>query len=342
MENNNPNIKEEADFNDIPSKSISKEVNEKNIEQLTEPFADNKEQLAETLTDIEKLTEPVAEIIETLDDDFINTPAKVDAMDEYSKEFILRNKQDCGSKKIRFTIEDALLNTTFHTKRDECFILVYNYLRENPPERNDFIKYLVAYNESGVKLKGKYFKYDLEILKKYYEKADKKKKDGDLYNPFNIKAYRNYVFYMILKLHGEYIDSDDQLFNVSTKGSREYNPATKIPSILRGFLPIEIKEYDIKSAFPTFIDMELGTDFRNECYEKLDKKAFAKALNAHSTKPNKDYYYKCIEQLEKVYGGRAFEVLTEERFSEKGRAFRDLTKYEKEFIEQFIIENNEK
>jgi hypothetical protein len=324
MENNPFYIKEETDFNDMPLISINKEVTGKIIKQLAEPIADNKEQFAEII-----------------DNDLVNAPVKIDVGKEWGAEFPKRIKEESKSKKVKYTIDDALLNTTLHSERDQCFILAYNYLKENPPERNDFIKYLNVYNESGVKLKSKYFKYDIEILEKYYEKADEKKKDGDLYNPFNIKAYRNYVFFMVLKLQGEYIDSDDILFNVSITDNREYNPATKIPSILRGFLPIDIKEYDIKRAFPTFIDMELGTNYRSECYEKLDKKSFAKALNANSSKPNDDYYYKCIEDLEKVYGSRAFEVLTPERFSEKGRTFRDFTKYEKEFIEQFIKKNYE-
>lgn len=328
MESNHLDRKEETHINDFPLKSIQKEVNGKIIEQLAKPFADNKEELADEFKD-------------NIDYDVVNTPAKVDAMDEYSKEFIQRTKEGSGSKKLKFTITDALLVTTKHTKRDECFILTHNYLAENPPEKNDLIKYIISYSTYGKKLKQKYCKYDIEIFEKYYKKADEMKKNGDSYSPFNIKAYRNYVFYMVLKLQGQYIDADNELFNVSVKDNREYNPATKIPSILRGFLPIDIKEYDIKRAFPTFIDMELGTDYRHTIYEILDKKTFAQLLNANWPVRNDDYFYKCIEKLEKVYGSRAFDVLTSERFSEKGRAFRDFAKYEKEFVEQFIKENNE-
>lgn len=312
MESNQFYIEEEIDFNDIPLESISKEE----TGEITQQFA------------------------EITDNDLVNAPVKIDVGKEWEIKFPKRIKEESKSKKIKYTFFDALLNTTFHSKRDRCFILAHNYLKEDPPERNDFIKYLNVYNEGGIKLKEKYFKYDLETLKKYYEKAAEKKKDGDLYNPFNIKAYRNYVFYMVLKLQGEYVDSDDELFKVTSKDNREYNPATKIPSILRGFLPIDIKEYDIKRAFPTFIDMELGTNHRHTIYEILNKKIFAQLLNANSSKPNDNYYYNCIENLEKVYGGRAYYVLTKERFLEKGKAFRDFTKYEKNFIEQFIKENN--
>nr|WP_315198256.1 hypothetical protein [uncultured Flavobacterium sp.] len=339
MENNHPNIKEETDFNDFQSKSINKEEGEKIIEQLTEPLVDNKEQLAEALTDdLVTLTEPV---IDTLYYDFVNKPQKVDILKEWEEDFTQRMYIASKSNNQNYSMKNALKCKQHHTERDKCFIIVYNFLRENPPERNDIIKYLNCYIIYGKKLQQKYCKYDAEVLEKYYKKADEKKKDGDTYNPFSIPAYRTYVIYMVLKLQDQYLKTDDDLFNVTFTDNREYNPLTKIPSILRGFLPIPIVEYDIKRAFPTFIDMELGTDHRDECYEKLEKKTYAKALNANSIKKNNDYYYKRIIDLEKIYGGRAVEVLTEERFYEKGRAFKDFAKYEKEFVELFIKKNNE-
>lgn len=324
MESNKLNTEHEINSNNISLESINKEGDKEIIQQLDKISEVNVEQFDEIIYS-----------------ELINSPAKIDVGMQWETEFKKRIKEQSKSKKVKYTIDDALFNTTFHTVRDQCFILVNMYLKENSPERNDFIKYLNVYNESGEKLKDKYFKYDLGLLNNYYVKADEKKIIGRCYHPFNIKAYRNYVFYMVLKLHGEYLDSDDELFNVTYKDDREYNPATKIPSILRGFLPIAVKEYDIKRAFPTFIDMELGTDYRHNIYDILDKKAFAKFLNANSPKRNDNYYYKCIEQLEPVYGNRSYEVLTNERFLEKGRAFRDFTKYEKKFVEKFVKENDQ-
>lgn len=324
MESNHLDRTKETHLNNVPSKSNNKEEYEKIKEQLAEPCADNKE--------------PFVDII---DHNVEFAQAKKDVVNEWEEEFIQRMYITSKSKNQNYSIKNALKYKQHHTERDKCFTIVYNYLWENPPERNDLIKYLNSYIIYGKKLQQKYCKYDVELLEKYYNKADEKKKDGNTYNPFNIKAYRNYVIYMILKLQGQYLETDDELFNVSYVDNREYNPATKIPSILRGFLPIPIVEYDIKRAFPTFIDIELKTDHRDECYEKLDKIAFAKALNANSIAKNNYYHSRCVMDLEKIYGGRAIEILTEKRFYERGRAFRDFTKYEKEYVELFITENNE-
>lgn len=266
--------------------------------------------------------------------DDININQRIDVINEWSTEFTKQIKRQSNSKKVNYTFSDALVNKALHSKRDECFIIAYTYLKENLPERNDFIKYLTAYIEDGIKLKQEYFKYDYEILNKYYNKVDEKKKNGDSYNPFNIKSYRNYVVFMILKLHGVYESTDDELFRVSKKDNREFNPATNIPSVLRGFLPIRIKELDVKREFPTIIDEELGTNFRHDIYEILDKVTFAKVLNANSVDPNDYYYTECINELKKVYGDKAYEVLTFDRFYEKGKVYRDFVKREKEVVEQ--------
>lgn len=264
----------------------------------------------------------------------ININQRIDVIHEWSLEFTKQIKRQSNSKKVNYTFSDALANKALHSKRDECFIIAYTYLKENLPERNDFIKYLTAYIEDGIKLKQEYFKYDYERLNKYYNKVDEKKKNGDSYNPFNIKSYRNYVVFMVLKLHGIYELTDDELFRVSKKDNREFNPATNIPSVLRGFLPIRIKELDVKREFPTIIDEELGTNFRHEIYEILDKVTFAKVLNANSVDPNDYYYTECINELKKVYGDKAYDVLTFDRFYEKGKVYRDFVKREKEVVEK--------
>jgi hypothetical protein len=64
---------------------------------------------------------------------------------------------------------------------------------------------------------------------------------------------------MALKFSGEYTSDLDKPFGVHTVGSREYNPLTNIPSVLRSELPFEVMELDIYREFPTIIDEILGT-----------------------------------------------------------------------------------
>lgn len=266
--------------------------------------------------------------------------ATLDVIDYFKEKFTANIKHLTGSKKAKYTFEEARLNKFFFSERDKYFLISYDFIKENPPENNDYIKYVSAYFQTGKKLNIHYFKGDLDILKKYYLKVDEKKKKNENYNPFNKKAYRNYVLYMTFKLHGVYETADDQLFNVNIQDSREYNPSVLIPSVLRGYLPFSVIEYDIKRAFPTFLDITLGTNYRHEVYEILGKINFSKLINANSIETNDLYYNEVIEELKKVYGDKAYEVLSRERFSEKGKLFRDLTKYEKHYIERFVQENN--
>ncbi len=234
---------------------------------------------------------------------------------------------------------NSTINTMFHTNRDECFILVDEFLSTNPLKNNDYVKYMSCYISEGKKLNPKFFRNDLYKLEEYYSKYDEIKKNGIKFNPFNLLNYKNYVVFMVLKLKGEYDETDDLLFNVQTIDNREYNPLTKIPSVLRGELPFDVKEYDIVRAFPSFIDIELGKDYKDSVYESIDKKTFAVLLNANNSNPFINLN-SIREKLSLVYGDDVEKVLTDERFNKKGQAFLDFSKYEKHYIERFVKENN--
>jgi hypothetical protein len=250
--------------------------------------------------------------------------------------FIARMKEKTNSGKKKLLIEDALEAIDHRTDRDKCIIKAYYYLKKNKPEQNPFIKYISHYHETGKKLSTEFFPYDPIILEKYYTKADKQER---IFNPFNELSLSNYTVYMCLKLGGEYLPSDDELFNVSEADDREFNPLTKLPSILRGFLPFPIKELDIIRANPTFLDIELEGNYRHTVYETMEKKAFNALLNANSEEKNDRYYDKLLKELDVVYGKRAFQVLTADRFRKKGQMYRDLVKYEKKYIRKCVLKN---
>ncbi len=258
---------------------------------------------------------------------------------------VLEQWKENYAKRISLTrttsrnINNSTINMMFHTKRDECFILVEEFLKTNPLKNNDYVKYMSCYISEGKKLNPKFFRNDISKLDEYYSKYDEAKKNGIIFNPFNWLNYKNYVVFMVLKLKGEYNETDDLLFNVQTIDHREYNPLTKIPSVLRGELPFEVKEYDIVRAYPSFIDIELGKEFKDNIYESIDKKTFAVLLNANNTNPLNDL--KTLRaKLSIVYGDYADKVLTDKRFNIKGQAFLDFSKYEKDYIELFVKENN--
>lgn len=238
------------------------------------------------------------------------------------------------SRKFEFTYYDAVKSKSKGTERSKAIIEAIEFLNSNPLNKNDYYKYLNAYSEGNVRLSEKYFRHDLNRLERYYKVADQRKGS----NPFSKTNYESYVLFMYLKLYGHYLESDDELFNVQIKDFREYNPLSKIPSVLRGCLPFGVKEYDIKRAFPTFIDIELNSEFRHTVYELIDKSKFAMFLNSNSE--SKVSIEKARKGLFPIYKEQVNEVLTDERYNEKGKLFKDLTRYEKEYIDRFVSENN--
>lgn len=263
---------------------------------------------------------------------------QIDLVLEWKAEFSMRMKLLSKSTKQTFTFADAVNKTDLHTSRDLCFLETLRFLNKNPLQNNDYVKYVSCYIKEGRKLDLKYFRNNVDKLNDYYTKADEKIAEGIHYNPFNLLSYRNYVLYMVLKLRGEYLKSDDNLFNVKYIDNREYNPLSKTPSVMRGELPFDVKEYDIKRAYPTFIDIELNTNHRENIYDKIDKRTFAILLNSNIEEP-KNKIDSLRNQLSVVYGNDAEKVLTNERFNKKGKAFLNFSSYEKKYINQFVKKN---
>ena len=260
-------------------------------------------------------------------------------MSDWKAEFTKRVQTESKSRKETFTFYDACKKETYHNKRDKVFLSVVSFLKTEPLRDNDYVKYVSCYIRTGVKLDTKYFKNNLDKLESYYKKADEAKAIGETVNPFSLRAYQRYVLFMVLKFSGEYTNDLNDKFGIKTVGYREYNPLTNIPSVMRGELPFKVKEYDIKRAFATFIDIELKKEYRQTVYDIFDKKTFAYLLNANATNKGADRN-EILKELSKIYGDNANNVCTLERFNTKGGAFTDFSKYEKEYIDRFVTENN--
>ncbi|AOW10488.1 hypothetical protein [Flavobacterium gilvum] len=260
-----------------------------------------------------------------------------DVMSAWQLEFTNRIQLESKSRKEQFTFRDACNRPSFHTKRDKTFLSAVDFLDSNPLRNNDYVKYVSYYNITGKKLNAKYFRNDLIKLENYYIKVDEAKAKGETYCPFSVKAYERYVLYMVLKFNGEYTSDLDEAFGVNIVGHREYNPLTNIPSVLRGELPFEIKEYDIYRAFYTFLCLELRIEPDSDIYAIISKKTLAYLLNANHT--GTESRESILKKLKPIFGENAEKVCTLERFNEKGKLFNDLIKYEKEYIERCAIEN---
>lgn len=255
-------------------------------------------------------------------------------LEDWKTDLISRAKTHTKSKKVNYSIYDAILHSKeIRTELDEALIIFFNHVTRKPLSKNDYFKYVNAYRH-GKELDLKYFRHDVDQLKAYYSLCDANKD----YNPFDKYLYEKYVLFMVLKFSKCYLPIYDKMFNVKIEGSREYNPLTQIPKVLRSELPFEIKEYDIAQANPSFIFLELGIEPFN-VYERIEKRKFNMLLNIHHEVKNAKIE-DVRKQLEPIYHDRVNEVITNDRFNNKGRLFEDMAKHEKFYIEQFVNENN--
>lgn len=154
------------------------------------------------------------------------TTTKADVMSDWKAEFTKRIQTESKSRKETFTFYDAWQKEKYHTSRDKVFLSVVSFLRSEPLQNNDYVKFVSCYITTGKKLDAKYFKNNLNKLNEYYKKVDEAKAKGETFNPFSVKAYKRYVLFMVLKFSGEYTSDLDDAFGVQTVGYREYNPLT--------------------------------------------------------------------------------------------------------------------
>ncbi len=258
-------------------------------------------------------------------------------VNDWKTNFIQRIKLESKSRKFVFTFADAVERSEgLRTKTDEVFIEYFEYVNSDPLKENDYYKYLSSY-KNGKRLDDKYFKHDLELLHELYKKTD----ENPEYSPFSKSLWNRYVLFMLFKFRGVYDEKHEKIFGIKSDKNREYSPITSISRPLRGMLPmsLKLKEFDISRANPTFIDIELDIERKEDVYSLIDKGKFNKLINTH-----KDVKNASIEavraELRPIYNGSVEKVITEERFNNKGRMFEDLTKYEVEYINKFVIENN--
>jgi len=257
---------------------------------------------------------------------------------DWKRSFIDKVKKAIKSTKRKFNIEDAIdEGNNLSNDYDKVMIEYYRFIKTHPFSDNDFNKYLVAYKK-GKRLEDKYFKYDLNLLYEYYEKIDE---EPD-YRLTSSVEWERYVLYMLLKFNCLY-DPEimDDSFNITCRQNREYNPLTNINKIYRGFLPESLKlvEYDIKEAFPTFIDIEYDLDRKDSVYDYMSKKEFNTLINTHNEIKGSDIK-KVREKLRPIYGKKVNDVITEDRFNNKGKMYSDFTKVEEKYINKFVESNN--
>jgi hypothetical protein len=128
------------------------------------------------------------------------------------------------------------------------------------------IDYVNHYINTGQKLPIECYKYDPIYLEKKYNDIDSAK---TVKIPINGFTLVNQWYYGILFLVCKELQVSTKHFNISVIDNREYNPLPKTSRQLRPLAPFKLIECDIKSAFPTFLDIETGANLKDYVYNNL-------------------------------------------------------------------------
>lgn len=132
--------------------------------------------------------------------------------------------------------------------------------------KHQHIDYVNHYIATGNKLPIESYNFDPIYLEKKYRGIDTAKVKKLPINGFTLV---NQWYFGILFLVCNELGLPTDNFLISVKDNREFNPLTKTSRQLRSLAPFKMIECDIKSAFPTFLDIETGATVKDQIYNNL-------------------------------------------------------------------------
>jgi len=165
------------------------------------------------------------------------------------------------------------INVQFFALKDaplfkHCWLIVQSawFFNSEYFGHHQHIDYVNHYINTGQKLPIECYKYDPIYLEKKYNDIDSAK---NVKIPINGFTLVNQWYYGILFLVCKELQLTTTHFNISVIDNREYNPLPKTSRQLRPLAPFKVIECDIKSAFPTFLDVETGAQLKDYVYNNL-------------------------------------------------------------------------
>lgn len=149
-----------------------------------------------------------------------------------------------------------------------CWLIIQSawFFNSDKFGHHQHIDYVNNYINTGQKLPIENYNFDRNYLDKKYNDIDKAKTKKIPINGFTLV---NHWYYGILFLICKELQLQTKHFNISVIDNREYNPLPKTSRQLRPLAPFKIIECDIKSAFPTFLDIETGASLKDHVYNNL-------------------------------------------------------------------------
>lgn len=169
-------------------------------------------------------------------------------------------------------------------------------------------------------------------------------KNPKLELPTDIKNYKDYdKIIETIKKACLVIYSSGKGSLIMINGNREYSALTAMSKPTRSIIPIKLEEFDIKEAYPTFINLKFGLP-NNEVYEKImkfynierfpAKLKYNTVLNNHRAQwyKTEQFFNKSCGYPKKISESIANWIID----SPKGTTFDEMSALEKEAIEEFI------
>jgi hypothetical protein len=167
------------------------------------------------------------------------------------------------------------IDVVFCTMKDapyfkHCWLIIQSawFFNSQYFGQHQHIDYVNHYIKTGKKLTIENYNFDRNYLEKKYKDIDSRKEKRIPINGFTLV---NQWYYSILFLVCNELRLPTKNFKNSIKDDREYNPLVKTSRQLRPLAPFKIIECDIKSAFPTFLDIEAGATLKDHVYNNLMK-----------------------------------------------------------------------
>lgn len=155
------------------------------------------------------------------------------------------------------------------------------------------------------------------------------------------KRHSNYILSLLSlncagHMHGfKSVRIDNRIFNTATKTTRQ----------LRGYTPYEINEFDIKSAYPSFVDEIVGSKIAKDVYNNVmtqknidrnkAKKLYNMMLNDHTRNPldARTFFKSC------GYNNEQVTKIMDLTLKERGSFYKRMTKMEDNLIYDFKTRN---
>ncbi len=227
-----------------------------------------------------------------------------------------------------------------------CWLIVQSahFFNSEHFGHHQHINYLNHYINTGEKLPTEHYKFDRNYLDKKYAEIDGRKLKKININEFTLVSQ---WYYGILFLICKELNLSTKHFIISNKDNREFNPLSKMSRQLRPLAPFKIIECDIKSAFPTFLDLIINACLKDHVYNNLMKsrnitRSEAKILFNKFCNSGK---YKTIEETKNFflscgYTENQCNKLITLTHDSKRLFYSYMTKYEDLAIRSFYINND--